>query len=68
MNRSLYTKLIIIILVLVLSLALVMGAFLVRGVRDYYVSEFYLQMQEVFADEDLVSALRAVDCAGGKMT
>lgn len=60
MNRSLYTKLIVIILVLILSLALVMGAFLVRGVRSYYVSQFYIQMQQVFADEDLVDALRSV--------
>lgn len=59
MNRSLYTKLIVIILVLILSLTLVMGAFLVRGVRNYYVSQFYLQMQEVFSYEDLVDALRS---------
>ncbi len=59
MNRSLYTKLIVIILVLILSLALVMGAFLVRGVRNYYVSQFYLQMQDVFSDESLVGALRS---------
>lgn len=62
MNRSLYTKLIAIILVLILSLTLVMGAFLIRGVRSYYVSQFYLQMQEVFSDPELVGALRsAVD-------
>ena len=63
MNRSLYTKLIVIIIVIILSLALVMGAFLVRGVRNYYVSEFYIQMQEVFSDKDLVDALRSVDAA-----
>lgn len=60
MNRSLYTKLVAIILVLILSLALVMGAFLVRGVRNYYVSQFYIQMQQVFSNKDLVDALRSV--------
>ncbi len=65
MNRSLYTKLIAIILVLILSLTLVMGAFLVRGVRNYYVSQFYIQMQEVFSDEDLVDALRSVTAEEG---
>ena len=64
MNRSLYTKLIAIILLLILSLTLVMGAFLVRGVRNYYVSQFYIQMQEVFSDEDLVEALRSVGGEG----
>ena len=58
MNRSLYTKLIIIILVLILALTLVTGAFLIRGVRNYYVSQFYIQMQDVFSDADLVNALR----------
>jgi len=58
MNRSLYTKLIIIILVLILALTLVTGAFLIRGVRNFYVSQFYIQMQEVFSDADLVNALR----------
>ena len=65
MNRSLYTKLIAIILVLILSLTLVMGAFLVRGVRSYYVSQFYIQMQEVFSNKDLVDALRAVTAEEG---
>ncbi len=65
MNRSLYTKLIAIILVLILSLTLVMGAFLVRGVRNYYVSQFYIQMQQVFSNEDLVRALRGVESEEG---
>ncbi len=65
MNRSLYTKLIAIILVLILSLTLVMGAFLIRGVRNYYVSQFYLQMQEVFSNKDLVNALRSVSAEEG---
>jgi len=59
MNKSLYTKLVTIIIVLMLSLMAVVGAFLMRGVRNFYVSEFYAQMQEVFASEELVSDLRA---------
>lgn len=59
MNKSLYTKLVTIIIVLMLSLMTVVGAFLMRGVRNFYVSEFYAQMQEVFTSEELVSDLRA---------
>jgi len=59
MNKSLYTKLVTIIIVLILSLMAVVGAFLMRGVRNFYVSEFYAQMQEVFSSEELVGDLRA---------
>ena len=37
MNKSLYTKLVTIIIVLILSLMTVVGAFLMRGVRNFYV-------------------------------
>lgn len=48
MNRSLYTKLVLIILFLIIALTAVTGVFLTRGVRSYYLNEFYARMQEVF--------------------
>lgn len=58
MTRSIYTKLVAIILVLILSLMAVVGAFLVRGVRNFYINEFYTRMQEVFSDADIAADLR----------
>lgn len=48
MNRSLYTKLVLIILFLIIALMLVAGVFLTRGVRNFYLSDFYDNMAEVF--------------------
>ena len=59
MNRSLYTKLVLIILFLIISLTAVTGVFLTRGVRSFYLNEFYNRMQEVFSDEELASGLRS---------
>ena len=59
MNRSLYTKLVLIMLALMLSIMTVVGAFLMRGVRNFYLSDFYHQMQTVFSDVDMVSDLRS---------
>ncbi len=46
-------------LVLILSLMLVVGAFLVRSIGDFYVQQFYTQMQTVFADPALAADLHA---------
>ena len=59
MNRSLYTKLVLIMLLLIVTLMAVVGAFLMRGVRDFYLEDFYAQMQVVFSDASLVGDLRA---------
>lgn len=59
MNKSLYTKLIVIILALILALMTVVGAFLLRGVQSFYLSEFYEQMKTVFSDAEMVDDLRA---------
>lgn len=59
MNRSLYTKLVAMIIVLILSLMTVVGAFLMRGVRNFYLSGFYRQMQSVFSNAELVGDLRS---------
>ena len=58
MNKSLYTKLILIIFVLILSLMIVVGAFLLRGIRAFYQNEFYRQMDQVFSNEKTVQDLR----------
>ncbi len=59
MTKSIYTKLVAIILVLILALMAVVGAFLMQGVRNFYISEFYSRMQEVFGKADLAQDLRA---------
>ena len=58
MGRSIYTKLVAIILLLIVALMAVVGAFLMTGVRNFYVGEFYARMQEVFASADVASDLR----------
>ena len=58
MNRSLYTKLVLIILFLILALMLVAGVFLTRGVRSFYLNDFYDSMAEAFSDNELAVALR----------
>ena len=58
MNRSLYTKLVLIILFLIIALMLVAGVFLTRGVRSFYLSDFYDNMSEVFATQELADTLR----------
>ena len=59
MTRSIYTKLVAIILVLILALMAVVGAFLLRGVRNFYINEFYTRMQEAFSDADMAADLRS---------
>jgi len=46
-------------LVMILALSLVVGAFLVRGVRSFYLNEFYQQMETVFSGSELVADLRS---------
>lgn len=59
MGRSLYTKLVLIIMTLIVAFMVVVGAFLLHGVRSFYLSEFYEQMQTVFGNEELANSLRA---------
>ena len=53
MFRSLHMKLVLIMVLLIISLMTVVGAFLINSVSSFYLNEFYSQMQEVFADQDL---------------
>lgn len=59
MGRSLYTKLVLIIMTLIVAFMVVVGAFLLHGVRSFYLSQFYEGMQQVFSNEELADSLRA---------
>jgi len=59
MNKSLYTKLVLIMTLLIVSLMLVVGALLTRGVRGFYLRAFYEQMQTVFGDSVIAGDLRS---------
>ena len=48
MGRSLYTKLVLIIMALIVAFMAVAGAFLLHGVRNFYLEQFYEEMQSVF--------------------
>ena len=59
MNKSLYTKLVLIVLVLIISLMAVVGAFLMNEIRSFYLDDFYTKMQTVFGDQEFAKALYA---------
>ncbi len=50
MNKSLYTKLVAIMLLLIVSLMAVVGAFLMNEIRSFYLDDFYKRMKTVFED------------------
>lgn len=53
MNKSLYSKLVLIMLVLILSLLSVVGAFLMNEIRGFFLEDFYEKMKTVFESRDL---------------
>ena len=57
MKQSLHVKLSIVTLLMILLLTLVTSLFLIRGVRTFYMQEFYTQMQSFFDDPDIVGDL-----------
>lgn len=59
MGRSLYTKLVLIIMALIVAFMAVAGAFLLHGVRNFYLEQFYEEMQSVFSSEELAQDLRS---------
>ncbi len=67
MNKSLYTKLVLIMLALIVSLMAVVGAFLMNEIRSFYLDDFYAKMKNVFEDpelaEDLYDAANDEDAA-----
>lgn len=62
MRRGLHGKLVVIMILLIISLMLTVSAFLVRGVKQFYLQSFYSQMKTVFENPTFISDLR--DAAG----
>ena len=58
MRRGLQAKLVFVLLLLILALMVVVSAFLIRGVMQFYLGGFYQQMQEVFGNAAFISDLR----------
>lgn len=57
-RRGLHGKLTIIMILLIFSVMLVVSAFLVRGVKQFYLQSFYTQMKTVFENPTFISDLR----------
>ena len=55
--RSLRMKLVMILVILILALMTVIGAFLINGVGNFYISEFYVKMEQTFS-QDFISQLQ----------
>ena len=58
MFRSLHMKLVMILILLITSLMAVVGAFLLTSVTNFYIDEFYTQMDEAFSDASFYAALQ----------
>lgn len=59
MKKSLYTKLVLIMVTVIISLMAVVGALLMRGVSSFYLNGFYDQMQLVFSTTEIAGSLRS---------
>jgi len=59
MSKGLHMKLVLIMLLLIVSLMTVVCAFLIRGVVNFYIQDFYGQMRDVFQSGVFSSSLRA---------
>lgn len=59
MNKSLYTKLVLIMLLLIISLMAVVGAFLMSEIRSFYLDDFYSTMKTVFEDPQCAVVLQS---------
>lgn len=55
--RSLRTKMMMIMVLLILALMTVVGSFLINGVGNYYIEEFYVQMERTFS-QDFIAQLQ----------
>lgn len=58
MLKSLYMKLVLILLLLIVSLMAVTGAVLNSAVAGFFINEFNAQMEEAFSNTDFMQALR----------
>lgn len=57
MNKSLYSKLVTIMLLIIVSLMAVVGAFLMNRIRTFYLDDFYEKMKTVFENQELANSL-----------
>lgn len=60
MNKSLYSKLVLIMLILIISIMAVVGAFLMNEIRAFYLEDFYAKMKTVFETPGLADDLYSV--------
>ena len=58
MGKSLRVKLVFIMLLIMVLLMIVVLVFLIRGVQDFYTTQFYVQMETVLTQTELVNELR----------
>ena len=66
MKKSLHLKLSLVLLLIILLLAVVISAFLIRGVQAFYMEEFFTQMQTFFGDPEIADELRSTQAHGGR--
>ncbi len=57
--RSLRMKLVLIMVILIAALMTVVGAFLITGVGEFYMTEFYTQMRQTFS-QDFIAQMQTV--------
>jgi len=63
--RSLRTKMVMILVLLILALMTVIGAFLINGVGNYYVNDFYVKMEQTFSQSFISQLKELADSDGG---
>ena len=63
--RSLRMKMVMIMVILILALMTVIGAFLISGVGNFYISEFYVQMERTFSPEFITQLQDLADGENG---
>ena len=56
--RSLRMKVVMVMVILILALMTVIGAFLINGVGNFYISEFYVQMEQTFSQSFIAQLQR----------
>lgn len=54
MFKSLYFKIVLILLIFVIAVMCVVGAILMNGVSSFYVNDFFNQMQECFSEDSIM--------------
>ena len=62
---SLRTKMVMIMVLLILALMTVVGSFLINGVGNYYIEEFYVQMEQTFSQEFITQLQNLADGENG---